>query len=83
MWPTPEVFGPNAEPRGKIASQFTQDWINSMPPSGRFSFSSIKYNSQDKYGRALGFVFCHHGDDTTQCLNDDLKAAGMEKSVSE
>jgi micrococcal nuclease len=73
---TPEVFGAKATPEGKLASQFTTQWLaeQSSKP-GQFRYISEKYNSRDKYGRCLGqLVFVTKTE--TKSLNEELIAKG-------
>jgi micrococcal nuclease len=78
---TPEVFGPNAEPAGLVASQFTKDWIEKRRKNNdSFQYHSIKYNARDKYGRSLGRLVWTGGY-VTECLNDDIDHAGITKKT--
>ena len=72
---TPEIFGPKATEEGKIASLFVTEWYSSRV-GGHFVYSSVKYNSRDKYGRSLGYII-HVGDDgKVDSLNDALVLKG-------
>lgn len=76
---TPEVFGPNAEPAGKIASDFTEKWISDRQAVwDSFSYQSIKYNAKDKYGRSLG-VLMWTGAKMAESLNEAIIASGNLK----
>ena len=76
---TPEVFGPNAEAAGTVASDFTKEWIEKRQSiNNKFSYFSVKYNARDKYGRSLG-VIMWIGSAFFENLNDAIKASGNIK----
>jgi micrococcal nuclease len=68
---TAEIFGPNASPDGKVAKEFVVNWVKDHET---FTWSSIKYNQREKYGRSLGTLF--RKDDPIS-LNHALKLAGL------
>jgi len=77
---TPEVFGRYAEPRGKLATEFTDTWLRGDDPDAPFLkgliMDSRKYDAREKYGRSLGEIF--RPNDPIS-LNQALKNAGHEK----
>ena len=76
---TPEVFGPNAEAAGSVASEFTKKWITDRQNTwDRFTYHSIKYNAKDKYGRSLGIIMWT-GAPLAESLNDAIIASGNIK----
>lgn len=48
---TPEIFGPKAVLKGKVAKKFVEDWMDN---SHEITLHSIKYDHREKYGRVLG-----------------------------
>lgn len=78
---TPEIFGANASELGKQASIFTKKWVETHTDAdGYFQYTSLKYDSKDKYGRGLGTIsFIYKTTGTTSILNEDLKIAGHTK----
>jgi micrococcal nuclease len=76
---TPEVFGPNAEAAGTVASDFTKMWIKERQVIwDRFEYHSIKYNARDKYGRSLG-ILIWTGAKLAESLNEAIEASGNIK----
>lgn len=76
---TPEMFGPNATPEGKAATEFVRQWVEEKTSQpGFFMYHSLKYDRKDKYGRALGEIV-HLSVDGECFLCDDLKANGHIK----
>jgi endonuclease YncB( thermonuclease family) len=76
---TPEVFGPNAEAAGSIASDFTKKWIDDRQKiNNRFAYHSIRYNARDKYGRSLG-ILMWTGAKLAESLNEAIVASGNIK----
>jgi len=76
---TPEVFGPNAEAAGTVASDFTKMWIKERQAIwDRFEYHSIKYNARDKYGRSLG-ILIWTGAKLAESLNEAIVASGNTK----
>ena len=76
---TPEVFGPNAEAAGTVASDFTKAWIKERQSIwNRFEYHSIKYNARDKYGRSLG-ILMWTGAKLAESLNEAIEASGNIK----
>ena len=76
---TPEVFGPNAEAAGTVASDFTKAWIKERQSIwNRFEYHSIKYNARDKYGRSLG-ILMWTGAKLAESLNEAIVASGNTK----
>lgn len=74
---TPEVFGAKASPEGKVASEYTKNWISVRQAEiGYFRYLSEKYNSREKYGRCLGKIEFIHSSGKIDCLNDDLILKG-------
>ena len=54
---TPEVFGQNAVPSGKEATEFTSLWVDiGQHTKGHFELHSKKYDAREKYGRVLGEI---------------------------
>lgn len=80
---TPEVFGPNAEAAGIVASNFTKKWIEEREMNnGRFEYHSVKYNARDKYGRSLGILTwtgTYTGTMVAGNLNEAIVASGNTK----
>lgn len=70
---TPEVYGPHAVPEGKLASDFTKDW---MAAGQTFYLSSDRYDWREKYGRVLGRIF---RDEDPVSVNEALLNAGHAK----
>ena len=78
---TPEVYGPNAEPAGQVASQFVKEWLEKRQKNNdMFEYHSIKYDAKDKYGRSLGYIYWKGGY-VTECLNYDIDEAGLTKKI--
>ena len=76
---TPEVFGPNAEEAGIVATVFTKMWIKERQAIwDRFEYHSIKYNARDKYGRSLG-ILMWTGAKLAESLNEAIEASGNTK----
>lgn len=75
---TPEVFGPNAEQAGKVASDFVRQWVAERSNQGKFVYESKKYNARDKYGRSLGYLRWTDSKGT-ETLNEALVASGNIK----
>ncbi|MBA3752665.1 MAG: thermonuclease family protein [Nitrospira sp.] len=73
---TPEVFGPNAVPEGKIASLKTAEWVAAR--TEQLLWVSKTYHARDKYGRSLGELGYYSGDVFTT-LNQYLLDAGYPK----
>ena len=76
---TPEVFGPNAEPAGQVASDFSKRWVEERVARGKFLYESIKYNARDKYGRSLGYLLWIGVDGKSETLNKALVESGNIK----
>lgn len=77
---TPEVFGPNAEPAGQVASNFTKHWISDRQnQNDSFVYESKRYNSKDKYGRSLGIISWTDTHGTRQSLNEAIVKSGNVK----
>lgn len=76
---TPEVFGPNAEASGQVASDFSKRWIDERLARGMFAYESKKYNARDKYGRSLGYLRWLGADGQRETLNEALVASGNVK----
>lgn len=76
---TPEVFGPNAEAAGIVASDFTKKWIDDRQKiNTSFAYHSVKYNAKDKYGRSLG-ILMWTGSSKPESLNEAIVASGNIK----
>lgn len=79
---TPEVFGPNAEPSGQLASTFTKTWLaERQSKNPAFIYESKRYNSKDKYGRSLGVILWVDPQGDRQSLNQAIIASGNVKHL--
>lgn len=79
---TPEVFGKNASPEGTVASDFTKAWVEKYTSQdGVFRYNSLKYDSKDKYGRALGTISFIDNTGKTSILNEELLLSGNAKRI--
>lgn len=80
---TPEMFGRNAVPAGRVARDYTVKWLQAAG-TDRWSellyFHSLYYNPTDKYGRTLGRIFLDIPNQP--CLNYDLVEDGHSKAVT-
>lgn len=75
---TPEVYGPNQEPAGPIASQFTKEWLNDR----ELLLKTYKGSQESTgigdgaFGRWLGSLIDIN---TNEYLSDALIAEGLSK----
>lgn len=76
---TPEVFGPNAEAAGQVASDFSKHWVDERNARGVFVYESKKYNARDKYGRSLGYLVWKGTDGKRETLNEAIVVSGNVK----